>query len=319
MDLTDNTDIAVRRQALLNSSITHALYHIGDRWTLSLLFLAFLGTKRFDDFQVKLGIPRQTLSLRLKNLVALEMFETHQYQDNPPRTEYRLGSKGLAMYPCVLMSWRWEKRWGWPRPTFPDRLTHRVCGYEMTPMMVCSHCGVEVSVEDVKPHYCGEAVTTASPGARAPRWGAQALSNKAGGAVSENLIELLNDRWIILLLGAVMLGCHSFDTLQQILGIGSSVLASRLKMLSNTGLLTRSVSQSDARRFVYRLTPRSRDLFSYIVTLGQWSRDNLPDCPTSLRLTHISCGSLLEAKVVCDRCRAPLLPHDVNYRIQTSA
>lgn len=314
-------DTAALHLVLLNSSVNHAMQHVGDRWTLSILLRAFLGTSRFDDFQQQLGIPRQTLSVRLKALVELGMLRTRPYQEHALRLEYRLTGMGLAMYPCVLMSWRWEKRWGRPSVALPDRLTHRTCGHQMTPQMVCAHCRAEVLVEDVMPSYNLDGlrnatdVDAAPPGqpARARRWAGQALSEGKAGQSQENIVELLNDRWVLLLLAAVMVGCHTYDALQAVLGIGSSVLAARLKMLSNTGMLSREASRDDARRFVYRLTPRSRDLFSYIATLGYWARSHLPGCPDSLRLVHRSCGAPLVPTVVCDRCEVALLPQDVSY------
>lgn len=291
------------------------MQHVGDRWTLSILLRAFLGTRRFDDFQQQLGIPRQTLSVRLRALVELGMLQTRPYQEHALRLEYRLAPMGLSMYACVLMSWRWEKRWGRPGAALPDRLTHRGCGHQMTPLMVCTHCGTEVLVEDVTPSFnlAEESAPPALPPARARRWAGQALSEGKAEQSQENLVELLNDRWVLLLLAAVMVGCHTYDALQEALGIGSSVLAARLKMLSNTGMLSREASREDARRVVYRLTPRSRDLFSYIATLGLWARNNLPGCPDSLRLTHRTCGALLVPKVVCDRCEEELLPQDVTF------
>ena len=45
-----------------NCSIARALETIGERWTLLILRDAFLGTRRFDDFQNSLGIARNVLT-----------------------------------------------------------------------------------------------------------------------------------------------------------------------------------------------------------------------------------------------------------------
>ena len=51
---------------------------------------------RFDDFQAALGIPRNVLAERLRSLVDYGVMERRQYNDRPPRFEYRLTAKGVC-------------------------------------------------------------------------------------------------------------------------------------------------------------------------------------------------------------------------------
>ncbi len=85
-----------------NCSIARSLETIGERWTLLILRDAFLGTRRFDDFQKSLGIARNVLTVRLKSLVDAGMLERRRYQERPDRYEYRLTEKGIDLWPVLF-------------------------------------------------------------------------------------------------------------------------------------------------------------------------------------------------------------------------
>ena len=76
-------------------SVARSLAVIGDRWTLMILRDAFLGVRRFEAFQARLGISRSIVTERLTLLVAEGVLERRPYQDRPVRHEYRLTAKGL--------------------------------------------------------------------------------------------------------------------------------------------------------------------------------------------------------------------------------
>ena len=54
----------------LTCSVARSLSVVGDRWTMLVLRDAFLGVRRFDDFQRDLGTTRHRLADRLRKLVA---------------------------------------------------------------------------------------------------------------------------------------------------------------------------------------------------------------------------------------------------------
>src|SRR3954453_4732996 len=88
-------------------SIARTLELIGERWTILIVRDAFLGVRRFDDFQRSLGIARNVLQNRLERLVEHEILERARYQERPERFEYRLTEKGLDLWPVLvsLISW----------------------------------------------------------------------------------------------------------------------------------------------------------------------------------------------------------------------
>lgn len=127
----------------MTCSIARTLEVIGERWSLLIVRDAFYGVRRFDDFRRDLGIARNVLTDRLNTLVAQGVFERQQYEDRPPRYEYRLTEKGRELLPVILTMMRWGDRWeseGEP----PVTLTHRTCGHETTPVVTCAHCKTEL-------------------------------------------------------------------------------------------------------------------------------------------------------------------------------
>ncbi len=84
----------------LNCSVANTLDVIGDRWTVLLLRDAFLGVRRFDEFQEDLGIARNILADRLGRLVVAEIMETRRYQDRPPVTSTCSPQRGRTCSTC---------------------------------------------------------------------------------------------------------------------------------------------------------------------------------------------------------------------------
>jgi len=77
-----------------NCSIARALEIVGERWTLLIIRDAFLGLRRFDQFQESLGIARNVLTDRLNRLVSEGILERVRYSERPARYEYLLTQKG---------------------------------------------------------------------------------------------------------------------------------------------------------------------------------------------------------------------------------
>src|SRR5438132_13379681 len=88
-------------------SVARTVAVIGDRWTLMLLRDCFLGVRRFEDFERRLGISRSIIAARLKGLVAEGVLRRDAYQDHPVRHEYRLTEKGLALHPVIMAIGHW--------------------------------------------------------------------------------------------------------------------------------------------------------------------------------------------------------------------
>jgi|SRR5579864_8387715 len=124
----------------MDCSVAQALEVVGDWWTLLVLRDAFEGVRRFDDFQRNLGVARNILTDRLERLVAGGILERRLYQDRPPRHEYRLTEKGLDLYPVLIGLMRWGDRWAPDADGPPVVLTHKACGHDISPTLMCPAC-----------------------------------------------------------------------------------------------------------------------------------------------------------------------------------
>ncbi len=88
-----------------NCSLAQTMNVIGERWTVLILRDAFFGVTRFDDFQQRLGIARNILTTRLKQLTD-EGVLARTIGDHG-RPEYRLTDKGYELVPILLAIAQW--------------------------------------------------------------------------------------------------------------------------------------------------------------------------------------------------------------------
>lgn len=303
-------DRDLTREALSTSTLSHGLKVFGDRWSAQIVLGAFMGVRRFDDWQMKLGIPRHTLADRLKALVHMDVLRPRLYQERPERYAYHLTTKGLALYDAVLMVWEWELRFGDRDVVLPSRLIHQRCEHAFYPELQCSACGDAVTMTDLLFHLV--------PNPRLPHDTAAPLRTprlNSGSRAPGMALGLRVDRWSLLIVAAVVLGCHYFDQLSYVLRIGPSVLAKRLASMVEAGLLLNQPDRNDARRRVYRLTPASRGLFGYIVCLSTWASAHHFHEPSSIQPTHQACGHAFVPRVACSHCHQPLLPWEVRFEM----
>src|SRR3954453_17362438 len=128
-----------------NCSVARALEVLGDRWTLLVIRDAFLGLRRFDDFQRDLGVARNVLTDRLGRLVEEEILERRRYQERPERFEYVLTAKGRDLWPVTMALLRWGDR-HYATGGAPRLVRHRGCGGEITERLRCDRCGADVEL-----------------------------------------------------------------------------------------------------------------------------------------------------------------------------
>jgi DNA-binding HxlR family transcriptional regulator len=143
-----------------NCSIARALETIGERWTLLILRDAFMGTRRFDDFQRSLGVARNVLTVRLKTLTDQGLLERRRYHERPDRFEYRLTQKGIDLWPVLFTLMRFGDRHGGGGMP-PTSVEHAACGVEIDDHMCCPKCGTQVGPHDVVARR-GEGVRSAA-------------------------------------------------------------------------------------------------------------------------------------------------------------
>jgi DNA-binding HxlR family transcriptional regulator len=121
-------------------------------------------------------------------------------------------------------------------------------------------------------------------------------------------LELIGDRWTMLVLRASFRGLRRFDEMRRDLGIARPVLADRLRKLVAGGLLEKVPYQQHPMRYEYRLTPMGIDLSPALVALMRWGDHWLADEAPTTVLVHSRCGTELEQGFWCPRCATTFGP-----------
>lgn len=83
-------------------------------------------------------------------------------------------------------------------------------------------------------------------------------------------LEVVGERWSLLIIRDVMNGRRRFDELQGSLGVARNVLSSRLQRLVDEDILERRPYQSAPERFEYFLTEKGLDLWPALIALQGW-------------------------------------------------
>jgi DNA-binding HxlR family transcriptional regulator len=124
-------------------------------------------------------------------------------------------------------------------------------------------------------------------------------------------LELIGERWTVLILREAFLGHRRFDEMAESLGIARNVLTARLQRLVEEGVLQRVAYQARPERFEYRLTDKGLDLWPVLVTLMQFGDRYYAPAGPPLVLTHRDCGGAVDPHRICAACGARLTARDV--------
>jgi DNA-binding HxlR family transcriptional regulator len=128
-------------------------------------------------------------------------------------------------------------------------------------------------------------------------------------------LEVVGERWSLLIVRDVMLGLRRFDELQAHLGIARNVLQVRLTRLIEEGVLEKHLYQERPQRYEYRLTEKGLDLWPMIVALMKWGdRYAAPADGPAVLIEHRGCGGSIDAHGVCEACGAHLSARDAVAR-----
>ncbi|QEI07572.1 helix-turn-helix transcriptional regulator [Pigmentiphaga aceris] len=87
--------------------VARSLDVMGERWALLIVRDAFDGMRRFGEFQKSLGVARNILADRLRNLVDANILETKPASDGTSYEEYVLTPKGRGLFPVIVGLRQW--------------------------------------------------------------------------------------------------------------------------------------------------------------------------------------------------------------------
>ena len=296
------------QRSLTQHQLAAALDVVGDRWTLVVLREVFQGITRFEELQNLTGAPRSTLSARLKDLIEDGVLYKNPHRELPRRYEYRLTGKGLELYATALTGTVWEQRWssGWP---LPENIYHKTCQKPVDPKLICNHCQQQIVPED-----CEAELVPGKNGISRPRRERRSTQPRKIKGVDTSLLhvmDILGDRWNALILCAAFFGVQRWDGFRSTLGIATNILARRLAVLCEAGVLSKVAYQNKPRRYDYHLTESGRDLFPAIILLMRWAdRWLMATVRRPIQIRH-SCGAKLDPRLICNSCGGDLPAHEV--------
>lgn len=94
-----------------NCAVARALSVLGDGWTMLIVREAFLGTRRFADFERHLGIAKNVLTQRLARLVESGVLTRVDAGIHGTRFEYELTPMGKDLITVLTALRQWGDRW----------------------------------------------------------------------------------------------------------------------------------------------------------------------------------------------------------------
>ncbi|MGE0578561.1 winged helix-turn-helix transcriptional regulator [Reyranella sp.] len=253
-----------------NCSVARTLDIVSDTWAFLIIREAFFGTKSFEAFRAALGIPRATLTDRLRKLTRLAIFRQAP-TESPRRHQYRLTQMGFDLYPSLIALMQFGDRWLAGTKPPPLTLVHMTCGSDSHPIVSCSACSREVRARDV--NYSdgpGAGRTIARPGRNTRRAsdGSRYLTGRPSSV--SRALQVIGDKWTFMVVREAFFGRRRYDHILSELGIAPNILTDRLSRLVEQGVLRRHRYQSAPERYEYRLTEMGLDLHGPFVAMLAW-------------------------------------------------
>jgi DNA-binding HxlR family transcriptional regulator len=127
-------------------------------------------------------------------------------------------------------------------------------------------------------------------------------------------LQLVGERWTLLILREAFSGNRRFEQFQQRTGVARNLLATRLATLVEHGILDRESYQERGQRArqEYRLTTKGKELYPILVALLDWGDRYVadPEGPAIL-LHHRDCGAPVHAELRCDAGHGHLVAREI--------
>lgn len=124
-------------------------------------------------------------------------------------------------------------------------------------------------------------------------------------------LEVIGERWSLLIVRDVMTGNRRFGEIQRSLGVARNVLSARLQRLVDEGILERRAYQESPPRHEYFLTEKGLDLWPALIALLAWGdrHSPTPGGPPMI-VIHKRCGEPVTDRGICERCGEVLHARD---------
>jgi len=90
--------------------IARSLDAIGDWWSILIIREALFGVTRFGEFQKRLGLAKNILTVRLRGLVDQGILKTAPASDGSAYQQYLLTPKGHGAFPILVALRQWSEK-----------------------------------------------------------------------------------------------------------------------------------------------------------------------------------------------------------------
>ncbi len=127
-------------------------------------------------------------------------------------------------------------------------------------------------------------------------------------------LDIVGDRWSLLILRDLFRGVRRFSAMQHDLGIARNMLADRLSRLTEAGVVAKVPYQQRPTRYDYVLTPKGLDLSGSLLALMRWGDRWCQDGDAPTVLVHADCGTPLEVATRCPCCDEAVSPTRIRNR-----
>lgn len=130
-------------------SVAQSLEILGEWWTFLIIREAFLGVRRFADFESRLGISKNILTARLKHLVKHEVMERVEAGTHGSRMEYRLTRKGKDLITVLTALRQWGDRWVYGEGNEPLLVVDKKTGKPIPRVRILDEAGEPLPGRDM--------------------------------------------------------------------------------------------------------------------------------------------------------------------------
>jgi DNA-binding HxlR family transcriptional regulator len=128
-------------------------------------------------------------------------------------------------------------------------------------------------------------------------------------------LSLVGERWTLLIMRDVLLGRRRFADIKRNTGVASNILADRLEMLVEHGLLRRKLYCEHPKSYEYIPTRKGLDLNPVIISLMQWGDQySSPQAGPPRIPVHTVCGHDAHPQMHCGHCGEVIASGELNVR-----
>lgn len=292
------------------NAIGRTLALLGDEWTLLLVRQSLLGATKFSDF-ARLPISNAVLTARLQSLVREGLLDRQVYQQQPLRAGYLPTAECRQLWTVLISIWQWERTWVHNRSDELPLMHHRTCGQDFAPVLTCEHCHAPTEALDIAASWGPSGGWPRSVPRATTRKRLRTADTRQPGMFPQTM-AVLGNRWSAAIIGAAFLGTRRFSDFQARLKAPAALVADRLKVFCDIGIMQAAAHPKRSDWSEYHLTPKGLAFYPVVATAIGWAHANYrgQDGP-ALVLTHRRCNHAFVPQLICDQCSQPLAGNSI--------